>query len=190
MYYVIYTGSGNESRTELYIKKEIPAQYCQSCFYPQRHMKKKIRGKWTDYYERLIPGYLFVQTDDAEGFYHELKKYPLILKMLGQLDSREAKEGEIFLPLSPRDERWLAGITGLPQKNVAAGGSEVHPIVELSEVGFDENDEVVILSGPLTDLKGRVKKIDLHRRIASVEVEFMGVKTDLHLGIELVGKTK
>jgi transcriptional antiterminator NusG len=36
------------------------------------------------------------------------------------------------------------------------------------------------------NLKGQVKKIDLHRRIAKVEVSFMGAQTILHLGIDLV----
>ena len=36
--------------------------------------------------------------------------------------------------------------------------------------------------------EGRIKKVHLHRRVAEVEVDFMGRKTVIHLGIELVGK--
>ncbi len=52
-----------------------------------------------------------------------------------------------------------------------------------------EGDVVTVVDGPLKDLEGHVKKIHLHRRIAEVEVNFMGRKTVIHLGIELVGKT-
>ena len=47
---------------------------------------------------------------------------------------------------------------------------------------------VTILSGPLKDMEGYIKKIDLHRRIAKVEVDFMNQKTLLHLGIEMIEK--
>ena len=56
----------------------------------------------------------------------------------------------------------------------------------------DENDQrryrkslVLIL---YSHMEGYIKKIDLHRRIALVEVDFMNQKTVIHLGIEMVGK--
>ena len=39
-------------------------------------------------------------------------------------------------------------------------------------------------------MEGYIRKIDLHRRIAKVEVEFMNRKTVIHLGIEMVGKKR
>ena len=60
--------------------------------------------------------------------------------------------------------------------------------VQLSQVSVSENDEITILSGPLKNMEGCIKKIDLHRRIAKVEVDFMNRKTVIHLGIEMVEK--
>ena len=60
--------------------------------------------------------------------------------------------------------------------------------VNLSLVEVGENDEVKILSGPLKDMVGMVRKINMHKRIAEVEVVFMGRKIVLHLGIEIVEK--
>ena len=51
-----------------------------------------------------------------------------------------------------------------------------------------EGDAITILSGPLKNMEGYIRKIHLHRRIAEVEVDFMGRKTVIHLGIEMVGK--
>ena len=213
MYYVLFTGSGRESNTANYIRQHLSSEHCTGCFYPQRHMKKKIRGTWTDYYERLIPGYLFVESDDIDALYQELRRHPLLLHVLGRYEQEDTDTLVTFLPLDEKEELWLRRISGLPPKRKpvqspgeTAGGSERTdtgrnpglyggissqnmsglPVVELSEVGFDENDEVVILSGPLMNLKGQVKKIDLHRRIAKVEVSFMGAQTILHLGIDLV----
>ncbi|WP_443029438.1 KOW motif-containing protein [Sporofaciens musculi] len=48
-----------------------------------------------------------------------------------------------------------------------------------------ENQRIKIISGPLKNLEGQIKKINLHKRIAIVEAEFMGNRTLLHLGIEI-----
>ena len=62
--------------------------------------------------------------------------------------------------------------------------------VGLSQVSVSEDDVITILSGPLKSMEGYIRKIDLHRRIAKVEVEFMNRKTVIHLGIEMVGKKR
>ena len=63
-------------------------------------------------------------------------------------------------------------------------------VTELTKVAFDEDGKLKILSGPLDEMLGSIRKIDVHRRIAEVEVEFMGRMTVLHLGIELVNDSK
>lgn len=60
--------------------------------------------------------------------------------------------------------------------------------VPVSQISVSENDAVTILSGPLKNVEGQIKKINLHGRIAEVEVDFMNRKTVIHLGIEMVGK--
>ena len=60
--------------------------------------------------------------------------------------------------------------------------------IQLSQVSVSEDDAVTILSGPLKNMEGYIRKIDLHRRIAKVEVDFMNRKTLIHLGIEMVEK--
>ena len=61
--------------------------------------------------------------------------------------------------------------------------------IEISEVLVEAGNRIKILSGPLVNLKGQIKKINLHKRIAAVEVEFMGRKTVVNLGIEMVERT-
>ena len=62
--------------------------------------------------------------------------------------------------------------------------------VQISRVSVSEDDKITILSGPLKNMEGCIKKIDLHRRIAKVEVNFMNRKTVIHLGIEMVEKRR
>ena len=61
---------------------------------------------------------------------------------------------------------------------------------EISRVAVEEGKQIKILSGPLKNLEGQIKKVNLHKRTAAVEVEFMGSKTVIYLGIEMVTDNK
>ena len=181
MYYVIYVSSGNESKAQGLIHKMISSELYSDCFYPVRLMKKKLRGKWTIIHERLIPGYIFIESENASELYKELRGIPMFLRMLGKEESDD--DIDIY-PLSDNEVSWLNKLSG---RNDNANKKEHE--VGLSQVGFDENDEIVIISGPLLGIKGQIKKINLHKRIAEVEVDFMNQKTVVHLGIEIIEKS-
>lgn len=170
LYYVIQVAPGAEARTEALIKARVDAGLYGRCFYPLRHVRKKFRGEWRDMHEKLMPGYVFVTSGYIKNLHQELRRVPAMTKLLGR------NEGELFIPLAEKEAEWLEKVT--------AGGTEA----EISLVAVSEGDAVTVLDGPLKGLEGCIKKIHLHRRIAEVEVDFMGRKTVVHLGVELVGK--
>lgn len=169
-YYVIQVAPGAEVRTETLIGARVDKRLYKDCFHPLRHVRKKFHGEWKDSHEKLIPGYVFIISGCIEELYRELKHVPALTKLLGH------SEGRLFIPLSSGEAEWLEKVT--------AGGTEA----PLSRIAVSEGDEVTVLEGPLKDMEGNIKKINLHRRIAEVEVEFMGRKTIIHLGIEIVAK--
>ncbi len=61
-----------------------------------RYMKKKLRGKWTEIHEKLLPGYVFITGDQIREVYLELKRVPMAIKLLG-------KDGEYFTALSDQE---------------------------------------------------------------------------------------
>lgn len=174
MWYVIQTLGHEEEKTIIMIEKILNESIYKRCIYPTRRMKKKIRGEWRDVTEKLVPGYIFIFTEEPLRVYSELKKIPLLTKLLG-------REGGNFVKLDNKEIKWLEILMANTKGN---GSAEVG----LSQVGFTEGDEVQIISGPLTDLVGYVKKINLHKRQAELEVEFMGRKMDIYLGIEFTEK--
>lgn len=192
MYYVFYTGAGKEDRAEAFIRKRVCSGLCSSCFHPVRRMRKKIRGEWKEYEERLVPGYIFLESGDIGGLYLELQKSPRYLKALGkeEADPGDLEMGVRFHALTEDEVGWLEKLAGKRKKPGTASGAAQNPVVGLSQVGFGEDDRVAILSGPLKDMGGMVKKINLHKRTAEVEVELMGRKLSLHLGIEILGGKK
>ena len=181
MYYVIYTSSGMEKKTEDYIKRMIPGHLYKRCFHPVRHTLRKFQGQWKDWFDVLIPGYIFLESDDIEGFYQEVRKNTRYLNILGKSFTKDDLE---FYELNASEEDWLISLTGAePDKE-----AEDDPVAEISKIEFDENDEVVILSGPLKNLSGHIKKINLHKKIAEVEMEFMNRRTTIFMGIDFMEK--
>lgn len=175
MYYVIQVAPGKETDVELYIAERVAEELYSSCFHPVRRMKKKFHGKWTDKYEKLLPGYVFISSENAEDLYLELKRIPLMTKILGW-------HPEYITALNAQETEWLEKLV------CARGGGKITGEVALSKIEVKEHDEVRVLSGPLADMQGMIKRINLHRRIAEVEVEFMGRMIVVHLGIEMVEK--
>ena len=54
--------------------------------------------------------------------------------------------------------------------------------------GYLVGSELVVSDGPLIDYQGKVMKIDRHKRTAVLELEFLGRKTKVTVGLEVVRK--
>lgn len=175
MYYVIQVAPGKETDTELYITKRVEAELYSSCFHPVRQVRKKFHGEWKDKHEKLLPGYVFINSEKAEELYLALKSIPMLTKFLGW-------NREYVTALNEYETEWLEAIISVDRDGMITGE------VPLSQIEVNEYDGIKILSGPLQDMEGMVKRINLHKRIAEVEVEFMGRKTVIHLGIEMIEK--
>ncbi len=174
MYYVIQVAPGMEERTEELIRGRVNRMVYDRCFHPIRHIRKKFQGQWRDLHEKLLPGYVFISSDFVRELYLELRHVPVLTKLLG-------KDEELFVAMHDEEMQWLEELISLGQQD--EGCVEVG----LSQV-FAKEDRIKVLSGPLKNVEGRIRKINLHKRIAEVEVEFMNRKKMLFLGIEMVGR--
>lgn len=180
-YYVLQVTPREEEKIELHIRRMLPEGLYDRCFHPTRLIRKKFQGKWVDVREKLLPGYVFLTAEDANELYLQLKKIPLFTKLLG-------KDQECFVRLSEQEEAWLEQLF----KQSAAGNdseSGEKNEVGLSRIEIREGNEIRVVSGPLKGMEGMVKKINLHKMIAEVEVPFMSGRTVIHLGVEMVEKS-
>ena len=109
------------------------------------------------------------------------------------------RDEEYFVKLPERDVEWLVEFMGCDgQKDsrdavgkAGMGSAEMKADsqkyeVGLSQISIDEGNEIRIVSGPLKNMEGMIRKIHLHRRMAEVEVPFMNQRTVIYLGIELL----
>ena len=69
MYYVIQVAPREENQVEALIRELLPSDACRQCFHLRRHILKKYHGEWHDIHEKLLPGYVFVETDDIGRIY-------------------------------------------------------------------------------------------------------------------------
>lgn len=170
MWYVMQVMSGWEGKCAMMLERNIPDEILEKCFVPMRRMKKKYHGKWHEVTEKLFPGYVFLVSGQPRVLYDELKNVPMLTKLLGSCE-------EYFTPLSQKDVRFLHRLQNMESKSDGVG---------ISKVSVGEDSHIRVIAGPLKNLEGQIRKINLHKRIALVEADFMGNRALLHLGIEIV----
>lgn len=167
MWYVVWTATGKEETARTEILKMIPGDCYERCFILKKKESRKRGGNWIEVERILFPGYLFIETEDAETVFLYLKKLPQFVKLL--------QAGEYFVPVREEEERWLRKITRDGET------------VDLS-TGMIENQIIRVTSGPLQGMEGYIRRIDRHKRKAWLRMEIFGRTLDVCVGLEIVGK--
>lgn len=176
-WYVVQTMTGREEVLKKYIEECVSHSVVKECFIPKRERKKKIHGKWKVVTETLFRGYVFIVTDDSVGLFFALKHVPMLSKLLC--------DGEYtFIKLRDMEVDFISRIgSGRPDHTVKISK------VEFGEKNpFNEGDEVVYIEGDLKSFEGQIKRFDKHKRMAVVETEMFGRKTEVWLAFEFLKK--
>ena len=173
MYFVIHTTSGKEEELIERIKsKNYYQDNFDDCFVIKRIVQKKYEGKWHEVIERLFPGYIFIETQNPKIIHTMLNEVEGYSKVVGFRD----KDIIHYIPLSEIEEDYIKGL---------AGKNEDHTI-SLSEVEVLEGKKIRVISGALLGQEGIVKKVDLHKRIAEVEITFLNQPIIIHYGLDII----
>ena len=175
MYFVIHTTSGKEDELIENIKKNYDASIFKDVFSVKRELKKKFNGKRNDITERLFPGYIFVETDSPKDMHILLNSIEGYSKVVG------FKDNEIihYIPLSEIEEDFIKGLAG----------KDVDHTISVSEIEVLEGKKIRVISGPLLGQEGIVKKVNLHKRVAEVEIIFLNQPVMIEFGIEIIKRT-
>ena len=89
--------------------------------------------------------------------------------------TRILRAGSTFVPLEIEEVQNLRSLTDKAFN------------ITLSK-GFIEGDQIYITEGPLKEQEGRIRKIDRHKRIAIVEMPFLGSTTNVRVPLEIAEK--
>ncbi len=167
VWYVIQVVGGQEKPTLDLVQRFVGDDVLEEAFIPQRETRRSRAGRWVTTNEVLFPGYLFAVTDAPDALFAQLSHVPAFTRLLGS--------DERFLPLSPDEVALVEALCDRER------------VVRMSE-GIIEGDEVRILSGPLRDHEGIIRKIDRHKRACYVEMWICGRANLIKLGLEIVHK--
>ncbi len=165
MWCVVHVRDGGEEHTEELVAGLLPESINARCFHLTRSRRKKYEGQWQTVQENLFPGYVFIDTDQPDRVYLELKKIPkpkLLFSDDHYVSTLEQHESELMERLSDRKGR-----------------------IGISRVRIGTDGKIYYLSGPLTTIENMVRRVNLHKRIAEIEAEILGRKRILYLGIDI-----
>lgn len=161
---MIQTRAGNEEHISFTCRERV-CRGSEEAFTMKKEMVKKIRGEWIRGIYPLFPGYVFFETHDIEDLFYRLKRLPALTKIV--------RTGDEFTPLAPEEEDILRKLGGV-----------IH-IIKAS-AGFMEGDRVRIFDGPMKGMEGSILRINRHKSIAEVSIEFLGAKRKIPLALEIV----
>lgn len=165
MWCAVHVRNGSEAKTEAFVSRLLPKGLNARCFHLTRSRRKKYGGQWQTIHEDLMPGYVFIDTDQPEAVYRELKQT--------SVGSLLFSDREFVTTLEKNESDFMEGI-------VDEDGE-----IGLSRVSVSEDGEIRFLSGPLLNVRHLIRKLNLHKRVAEVETRFMGGKHILYFGIEI-----
>ncbi len=166
-WYVIQVRAGSEQTVCRKILKLMDSSLYETAFVPMMEIVYKEAGKYNKVWKAMFPGYLFVISSQIEQVHFFCKRIPALTRILREgMTFQQLPEQEVQFLLSLYDDCYRLG---------------------MSE-GVMEQDQIFVTKGPLRGHEGRIQKIDRHKRLAFVEMDFLGRETLVRMPLEIVSK--
>lgn len=167
-WYVAQVPGGREQYLATLLARMAREGVVEECFTPRYATQQKRAGEWIDVEKVLLPGYIIVATRDVGSVVRTMRAIPEFTRLLAV--------GEFFVPLADDERAWIEAFTSRDDRCVA-----------MSE-GVMEGDQVVVLKGPLKGREALITRVNRHKNIAFVELEFCGRKVRTKVGLGIVGR--
>ncbi|MBN2051851.1 MAG: antiterminator LoaP [Spirochaetales bacterium] len=171
-YYVIQVKTREEEKYIHLARKGIATlglDIGEDLLLPRRKLITRRRGKIKETLLPLYPGYIFFQSAGIPtDIYWLFRRTPGFFRFLRGERSPE--------PLSGEDEKLLLHFLSFGET------------VETSQVFFDENNKIRVVSGPMTGLEGRIVKVDKRKKRAKVRLSLYENSFLVDFSFELMEK--
>lgn len=171
-WYAIFVQTGKEDEVCIRIKEMLEYSGYEKNFellVPKRKIKERRKGVFTEVKTSLFPGYVLISSDDILEIFHRTKKCNFLYRFL--------RIGETFEEIRLEE---ISNIIYMADEDGVIGISDI----------FVENDMIKVLSGPLCNYTGVIKKIDKHKRRAKVVFKFSGQDHLIDVSINIIKKIK
>jgi len=143
-------------------------------YFPQRALDLRRGGRIIPSKLAIFPGYVFLELlDDTEIIRH-------------QWAFRRTEGFYRFL----RSDQDIAPLQNRDLELVLHFIKEVGPLAGVSKVYFDENARIVVISGPMAGLEGRIVKADKRKGRAKIKLDLYDDSFCIDLAFEVLEKAR
>ena len=168
MWYVIQTKTGEEDKLKILLENRLSADYYEECFIPLFESVRHRRERSLIMLKRLLPGYLFIDTEYPVKVHEALRKIPNFADVLGVREERDKEK--TFLPISKEDEDFF--------KSILDNG-----IMHVSYVHLSKSNKIDKVIGPLEKYRNYIGKMEFRHRYATVEAKIFGKRRKIDFGL-------
>lgn len=170
--YVLFVKTGQELTIAHHLKSKLDSSMFLP-FVPTKEKYFKKDGKINTEIEVCFHGYIFIESNlYADRFRIEI--FPIIRRFEG-----------IYSIVSYGDKRDIAMHEGERLALLSLYGDKY---CIKNSVGFIKGDKVKVHTGPLSGKESIIKKINRHKREATIEIEIMGGLHHINVGLEVIKK--
>lgn len=193
MWYVIQTQTGREQELTECIERILKGNGYQACFVIEQECAWRNAGEFLAYQKPLFPSYVIADTDTPEEFFLALKKVPKLSKLLRtdcefwEIREEERKLLCQMMEMDTNTAQTQSQTSGV-QDNKPNGTVLSIPastLVRRSLVTLDKDGNILKSQGPLSFFQDKIVRKRIRKRIVTVEVELLGERRRMELGIRL-----
>ena len=170
-YYAIQIKTRAEEKFIRMFRKQNP-ELDLPLFFPQRSLDIRRGGRIKPTKLAIFPGYIFLDIHDDDSIYN----YQWIFRRTPGF-YRFLRSNQDIAPLQSRDLELVMHF--IKQTGSLAGKSRVY---------FDDNARIVVISGPLSGLEGRIIKADKRKGRAKVKLDLYDDSFTIDLAFEVLVK--
>jgi len=143
-------------------------------YFPQRALDIRRGGKIVPSKLAIFPGYVFFEAQEHEN----ILRYQWAFRRTEGF-YRFLRSNQNISPLQNRDLELVLHFI-----------KEVGPLAGKSKVYFDDNARIVVISGPLSGLEGRIVKADKRKGRAKIKLDLYDDSFFIDLAFEVLVKGK
>lgn len=177
MWYVIQTVTGKEEELMLFMRTILCREHFRDCFVIYTEWMKRLGGEWQLQVRPLFPGYVFIETEEPDQLYMELKSVPKFSRLLGNGKDE-------FVPVDREEETFLRMIMRHNETSDDPEKSDMS-VVKSTVVETETDGGIVFIDGALSCFNRDDVAVNLHKRYAVVRTRMLGEERSLLFGIVL-----
>lgn len=172
-YYAIQVKTRGEEKFLRLFRAQNPG-ITMPLYFPQRSLDIRRGGRIIPSKLAVFPGYIFVDLPD----YENILEYQWAFRRTEGF-YRFLRSNQDITPLPVRDLELVLHF--IKEAGSLAGKSQVY---------FDDNSRIVVISGPLSGLEGRIIKADKRKGRAKVKLDLYDDSFTIDLAFEVLVKGK